>query len=88
MGQSLSRPYLFKCFKGCLPQIVLGPLLNTLSHILVYALDSSFASSFRVIKNGTDLLPSIRIQWNLVPGLHTIGSGADRIEVVLRGKKF
>ena len=88
MGQSLSRPYLFKFFKGCLPQIVLDPLLNTLSQILVYALDSSFASSFRVIKNGTDLLPSVRIQWNLVPGLHKIGSGADRIEVVLRGKKF
>ena len=28
----LSRPYLFKFFKGCLPQILLGPLLNTLSH--------------------------------------------------------
>ena len=28
----LSRPYPFKSFKGCLPQILLGPLLNTLSH--------------------------------------------------------
>ena len=26
----LSRPYSFKCFKGCLPQILLGPFLNTL----------------------------------------------------------
>ena len=29
----LSRPYHFKFFKGCLPQIWLGPFLNTLSHI-------------------------------------------------------
>ena len=26
--------YPFKVFKGCLPQILLGPLLNTLSHII------------------------------------------------------
>ena len=25
--------YLFKFFKGCLPQILHGPILNTLSHI-------------------------------------------------------
>ena len=30
----LSRPYSFKYFKGCLPQILLGPFLNTLSHIV------------------------------------------------------
>ena len=30
----LGRPYSFKFFKGCLPQILLGPLLNTLSHII------------------------------------------------------
>ena len=29
----LSRPYPSKFFKGCLPQILLGPFLNTLSHI-------------------------------------------------------
>ena len=29
----LSRPYPFKFFKGCLPQILLGPFLNTLSHL-------------------------------------------------------
>ena len=29
---TFSRPYHFKVFKGCLPQILLGPLLNTLSH--------------------------------------------------------
>ena len=29
----LSRRYPFKFFKGCLPQILLGPFLNTLSRI-------------------------------------------------------
>ena len=29
----LSRPYPFKFFKGCLPQVLLGPFLNALSHI-------------------------------------------------------
>ena len=29
----LNRPYLFKLFKGCLPQILLAPLLNTLFHV-------------------------------------------------------
>ena len=33
MDQVRSRPYPFKFFKGCLPQILLGPLLNTLSHM-------------------------------------------------------
>ena len=28
----LGRPYHFKFFKGCLPQILLGPFLNTFSH--------------------------------------------------------
>ena len=31
----LSRPYSFKFLKGCLPQILLSPLLNTLSHIFM-----------------------------------------------------
>ena len=29
----LSGPYSFKFFKGCLPQLLLGPLLNTLPQI-------------------------------------------------------
>ena len=29
----LSKPYHFKFFKSCLPQILLGPFLNTLTHI-------------------------------------------------------
>ena len=31
----LSRPYPFKLFKGCFPQILLGPLLHTLSHVIL-----------------------------------------------------
>ena len=29
----LGRPYHFKCFTACLPQILLGPFLNTFTHI-------------------------------------------------------
>ena len=29
----LGRPYHFKFFKGCLPQILLDPFLNTLTHL-------------------------------------------------------
>ena len=29
-----SRPYPFKFFKGCLPQILLGLFLNALSHVI------------------------------------------------------
>ena len=31
----LSSPYHFKFFKGCLQQILTGPLLNTLTHLKV-----------------------------------------------------
>ena len=33
LWSALGRPYHFKFFKGCLPQILLGPFLNTLSHL-------------------------------------------------------
>ena len=32
----LSRQYLFTFFKGCLLQILLGPFLNTLTHVHFY----------------------------------------------------
>ena len=35
------RPYPFKFFEACLPQILLGPLLNTLSHIAFRSLNST-----------------------------------------------
>ena len=31
----LGRPYHSRFFKGCLPQISLGPFLNILSHLFV-----------------------------------------------------
>ena len=31
----LGRPYHFKFFNGCLPQISLGPFLNTLPNIVL-----------------------------------------------------
>ena len=33
LGNILSRPYPFKFFKGCLPQILHGPFLNIFSHM-------------------------------------------------------
>ena len=30
---SVSTPYHFKSFQGCLLQILLGPFLNTLTHV-------------------------------------------------------
>ena len=40
----LSRPYHFKFFKGCLPQILLGPFLNTLSLLVVNSFHKIFPS--------------------------------------------
>ena len=31
----LSRPYHFNFFKGCLPQILPGPFMNSLSHMSI-----------------------------------------------------
>ena len=41
------RPYHFKFFNGCLPQILLGPFLNTLSQII-------FANKGEVSSNASD----------------------------------
>ena len=30
----LGRPYHFKVFKSCLPQILIDPFLNTLTHLI------------------------------------------------------
>ena len=35
----LSKPYQFKFFKGCFPQILLGPFLNTLTYVYVTSND-------------------------------------------------
>ena len=47
----LGRPYYFKCFKGCLPQALLGPFLNTLSHITVYNDDDDDDELFCVMND-------------------------------------
>ena len=49
-------PYHFKLFKGCLPQILLGPFLNTLSHLCLYFesvknIIRLFNVSLRIIQN-------------------------------------
>ena len=42
----LRRPYPFKFFKGCLPQILLGPFLNTLSLVCNKKEDETAISLF------------------------------------------
>ena len=44
LWSALGRPYHFTFFKGCLPQISLGPFLNTLSHF------SHFQKSLKIKK--------------------------------------
>ena len=38
----LGKPYHFILFKGCLPQILLGPFMNTLTHLLHYFIEIHF----------------------------------------------
>ena len=45
----LIRPYPFKSFKSCLPQNLLGPLLNTLSHIKLILITESEAYSSNML---------------------------------------
>ena len=61
---SLSRPYHFKSFKGCLPQILLGPFLNTLSHFSILAEATSVGNN----RMG-DLHIDFRLEmlWKIVP---------------------
>ena len=46
----LSRPYPFKFFKGCLQQILLGPFLNTVSHITLNLQQSFYKQTQKQIK--------------------------------------
>ena len=43
------RPYHLKFFKGCLPQILLGPFLNILTHMTINKL-TKFAISKTALK--------------------------------------
>ena len=62
----LSRPYPFKFFKGCLPQNLLRPLLNTLSHLL-YVLVLEILTINRVnrsiLLNNTSLCSKVWFVW-------------------------
>ena len=44
----------FKFFKGCLPQILLGPFLNTLSQMLILTI-----LSFRILSNTRSRITSL-----------------------------
>ena len=44
----LSRPYHFKFFQGCLPQILLGPFLNTLPRTLLIE-EQPYRKIFKII---------------------------------------
>ena len=35
---ALNRPYNFKFFQGCLPEVLLGPFLKNVSHLLLVLL--------------------------------------------------
>ena len=54
-GTDHSRPYDFKFFKDCLPQIFLGPFLNTLTQIIPKKKFKKRKKSF--ITNSVQLLP-------------------------------
>ena len=43
----LSRPYHFKFLKGCLPQISLGPFLNTLCNMILRKIAYSYWKAFK-----------------------------------------
>ena len=51
------RPYTFKFFKGCLPQILLGPFLSVLSHKKLIILNRHYINfaqiyeSNKILKN-------------------------------------
>ena len=47
----LGRPYHFNFFKGCLPQILLGPFLNTLTHILDAAIQERSTQGVATLKH-------------------------------------
>ena len=45
LSRPWSRPYHFKFFKSCLPQILLGPSLNTMSQILFFSIYKNLCRS-------------------------------------------
>ena len=47
----LGRPYHFNFFKGCLPRILLGLFLNTLSHLYLQLKPTSHSLSRKIMKD-------------------------------------
>ena len=67
-----SWPYHFKFFKGCLPQILLSPFLNTLSHI--------FGWNSWVLYFGNSTIYVISSFWRLIiPSAYCKNINRDRI---------
>ena len=64
----LGRPYRFKFFNGCLPQILLGPFLNTLPNIVLgeFNLD--------LCHNQFSLLKECYGYYNLIKTIHVFCS--------------
>ena len=59
----LGRPYHFKISKGCLPQILLGPFLNTLTNLFVNFLLNNKADTNATGKTRTFIL--MGVFWSL-----------------------
>ena len=47
----LNRPYNFKFLKACLPQILLGPFLNKLTHILSIVISIKYRIVTHIVLN-------------------------------------
>ena len=45
----LGRQYNFKCFEGCLPQILIGPFLNTLTQIQKDSTTKHFLKRYKMM---------------------------------------
>ena len=54
----LARPYPFKFFKSCLPQILLGPFLNTFTHMIT---SSSYDPNSKIKFNESKHIPSLSL---------------------------
>ena len=63
----LRRPYHFKLFKGCLPQILLGLFLNTLPHLYEdeYIARFSYALTYHRMVDSHVILYSLKVQFHV-----------------------
>ena len=63
----LRRPYHFKLFKGCLPQILLGLFLNTLPHLYEdeHIARFSYALTYHRMVDSHVILYSLKVQFHV-----------------------